>query len=277
MAECRNVQDRLFDAIREADLERVKLCLESGAQINSMGGQKTFPLHQSLHYTISSGKRKPKRNQVEVIKILLQNGAIVDLKDRAGRSPLHLAVDYKKIEVIRLLLQYGTQIDIKDNKNQTPLDIAWQKGHHTIVYYLKNPNMTEEEVKKMAKEEKTEKKAEKKAKRKAQKNVKAVKKSEEKAEKEANPSSANDIMARDYYSILGVKKGTRLTEELKLEMKRAYKKLALEYHPDKNTACVDAEEKFKKIRKAYEVLNNPQKKQVYDQFGEEGLNKKNWN
>ena len=52
MAECRNVQDRLFDAIRKADLERVKLCLESGAQINSMGGQKTFPLHQSLRFTL---------------------------------------------------------------------------------------------------------------------------------------------------------------------------------------------------------------------------------
>ena len=111
------------------------------------------------------------------------------------------------------MLQYGAQIDIKDDKNQTPIDIAWQKGFQTILYYLKNPNMTEEEVKKMAKEEKTEKKAEKKAKRKAEKNVKAVKKSEEKAEKEANPSSANDIMARDYYSILGVKKGTPFTEE----------------------------------------------------------------
>ena len=175
------------------------------------------------------------------------------------------------------MLQYGAQIDIKDDKNQTPIDIAWQKGFQTILYYLKNPNMTEEEVKKMAKEEKTEKKAEKKAKRKAQKNVKAVKKSEEKAEKEAHPSSANDIMARDYYSILGVKKGTRLTEELKLEMKRAYKKLALEYHPDKNPGCVDTEEKFKKIGKAYEVLSDPQKKQVYDQFGEEGLNRENWN
>ena len=84
-------------------------------------------------------------------------------------------------------------------------------------------------------------------------------------------------MAGDYYSILGVKKGTQLTEELKLEMKKAYKKLALEYHPDKNPGCVDTEEKFKKIGKAYEVLSDPQKKQVYDQFGEEGLNKKNWN
>ena len=40
---------------------------------------------------------------------------------------------------------------------------------------------------------------------------------------------------------------------------------------------MDAEEIFKKLGKSYEVLSNPQKKQVYDQFGEEGLNKKNWN
>ena len=95
-------------------------------------------------------------------------------------------------------------------------------------------------------------------------------------------------MARDYYSILGVKKGTQITEELKLEMNRAYKRLALEHHPDSNKdiqqlklqlsqACFEAEEKFKKIRKAYEVLCDPQKKQVYDQMGEEGLNRWNWN
>ena len=81
-------------------------------------------------------------------------------------------------------------------------------------------------------------------------------------------------MAQDYYSILGVKKGAQLSDELKLEMKRTYKKLALEYHPDKTP---DSEEKFKRIGKAYEVLCNPEKKKVYDQFGEEGLNEKNWN
>ena len=137
--------------------------------------------------------------------------------------------------------------------------------------------MTEEEMKKLAKEAEleAEKKANKNAKKKAE--DEARKRAEKKAEKEANPSSLNDIMAGDYYSILGVKKGTQLTEELKLEMKKAYKKLALEYHPDKNPGCVDTEEKFKKIGKAYEVLSDPQKKQVYDQFGEEGLNRENWN
>ena len=93
----------------------------------------------------------------------------------------------------------------------------------------------------------------------------------------SNPSSSNDILAGDYYSILGVKKGAQLSDELKLEMKRAYKKLALEYHPDKNPGCLESEEKFKRIGKAYEVLSNPEKKKVYDKFGEKGLNEKNWN
>ena len=63
------------------------------------------------------------------------------------------------------------------------------------------------------------------------------------------------------------------SEELKLEMNRAYKKLALEYHRNKNPGlCVDSEEKFKRIEKAYEVLSTPEMKKVYDQFEEEGLN-----
>jgi len=72
-------------------------------------------------------------------------------------------------------------------------------------------------------------------------------------------------MGKDYYSILGVKKGA--TDD---ELKKAYRKLALKYHPDKNKAP-GAEEKFKEIGEAYDVLSDPKKKQVYDQFGEEGL------
>lgn len=66
---------------------------------------------------------------------------------------------------------------------------------------------------------------------------------------------------RDYYDILGVSKNAG-----KDEIKKAYRKKALEFHPDKNKAA-DAEERFKEINEAYEVLSNPQKKQAYDQFG----------
>ena len=104
----------------------------------------------------------------------------------------------------------------------------------------------------------------------------ARKQAKEKAEKEANNSSSNDVMAQDYYSILGVKKGAPLTKELKDEMKKAYQKLALEYHPDKNKS-EGAMEKFKRIKTAFEVLGDPQKKQVYDQSGEEGLKRMNFN
>ncbi|MCX7726838.1 MAG: DnaJ domain-containing protein, partial [Chitinispirillaceae bacterium] len=66
----------------------------------------------------------------------------------------------------------------------------------------------------------------------------------------------------DYYEILGVPKNA--TEE---EIKRAYRKLAIKYHPDKNPGDKTAEEKFREATEAYEVLKDPQKRAQYDQFG----------
>lgn len=69
------------------------------------------------------------------------------------------------------------------------------------------------------------------------------------------------VTKRDYYDILGVSKGASAAE-----IKKAYRKLALEHHPDRNKTP-DANEKFKEINEAYEVLSNPKKKETYDQFG----------
>ena len=67
---------------------------------------------------------------------------------------------------------------------------------------------------------------------------------------------------RDYYEVLGVKKDA--TED---EIKKAYRKLAIKYHPDRNPDNAEAEEKFKEAAEAYDVLHDPQKRQQYDQFG----------
>lgn len=71
---------------------------------------------------------------------------------------------------------------------------------------------------------------------------------------------------RDYYEVLGISKGAS-----KDEIKKAYRKQALKYHPDKNPGDKDAEEKFKEAAEAYEVLSNDDKKARYDQFGHAGM------
>lgn len=68
-------------------------------------------------------------------------------------------------------------------------------------------------------------------------------------------------MNKDFYEVLGLSKSASADE-----IKKAYRKLALEYHPDRNKSK-DAGEKFKEVTKAYEVLSDPQKRQTYDQFG----------
>lgn len=71
---------------------------------------------------------------------------------------------------------------------------------------------------------------------------------------------------RDYYEVLGVSKNAT-----QVELKKAYRKLALKYHPDRNPDDKEAEVKFKEAAEAYEVLNDPQKRQRYDRFGHQGV------
>lgn len=71
---------------------------------------------------------------------------------------------------------------------------------------------------------------------------------------------------RDYYEVLGVSKNADASE-----IKKAYRKLAIKFHPDKNPDNPEAEVKFKEAAEAYEILSNPEKKQRYDQFGHAGV------
>ncbi len=72
-------------------------------------------------------------------------------------------------------------------------------------------------------------------------------------------------MGKDYYKVLGLSRGA--SED---DVKKAYRKMALKFHPDKNKSP-GAEEKFKEVAEAYEVLSDKKKREVYDKYGEEGL------
>ena len=71
---------------------------------------------------------------------------------------------------------------------------------------------------------------------------------------------------KDFYEILGVNKSSGADE-----IKKAYRKKAIEFHPDKNPGDKTSEDKFKEAAEAYEVLSDPQKKSRYDQFGHAGV------
>ena len=70
----------------------------------------------------------------------------------------------------------------------------------------------------------------------------------------------------DYYELLEVSRSAS-----EAEIKKSYRKLAVKYHPDRNPGNKEAEEKFKEISQAYSVLSDPQKRQMYDQYGEEAF------
>src|SRR3990170_2379237 len=78
----------------------------------------------------------------------------------------------------------------------------------------------------------------------------------------AVPHRGAQMGRRDYYEVLGVQRTCTLED-----LKRVYRKLALEYHPDRNPGNQEAEERFKEVNEAYSVLSDPQRREQYDMYG----------
>ena len=70
----------------------------------------------------------------------------------------------------------------------------------------------------------------------------------------------------DYYELLGVSRGAGTDD-----IKKAYRKLALKYHPDRNKGSKENADRFKQVTEAYEILRDSEKRSIYDQYGEQGL------
>lgn len=75
----------------------------------------------------------------------------------------------------------------------------------------------------------------------------------------------------EYYEVLGISKSADGGE-----IKKAYRKMALKYHPDRNEGSVEAEEKFKQVNEAYQVLSDPEKRSLYDRYGKDGLQQRGY-
>src|SRR5947209_966114 len=73
------------------------------------------------------------------------------------------------------------------------------------------------------------------------------------------------VEKRDYYEILGLQRGCEVAE-----IKRSYRRLAMEHHPDRNPGDKAAEERFKELAEAYQVLSDPEKRELYDRYGHAG-------
>ena len=264
-----DVQERLFDAICEGNLKYVKFFLKHDthvAKINVNDQIGRSPLYMAA-----------KHGRFEIVKFLLQSGADIHAKSKAGQSVLHMAAYSGNIDIFKSLHQNGAEINVKDKKGWISLHSAAYHGHFEVVKYLVQNGAW------LNLEDKRGKTPLEWAISKCRDDIVDFLKQAEATEKEINiPSSndvmsLNDVMTTDYYSILGVKKDTLITEKLKCEMRQTYQKLIV-FHsipwslfpPDKNKS-EDITEKIQRIKTAFEVLSHPQKKRIYDKYGEEGL------
>ncbi len=120
--------ESLHQAVTENDLESVQLQLESGVDINQLGSS-WYEYGSALHLAVQAGHQN-------IVKLLIDRGAVVDVRDNSDYTPLHNAAWNGNLEMVKLLLNSGADITARSYSGHTPLACAYRNNQTKVIQFI---------------------------------------------------------------------------------------------------------------------------------------------